>query len=135
MRDWKVKGPRTVGWCAKFLSKRGGPVAHHEWWRNTTKLSMTDFGVSEHESIMRSLQDAVEYDQLDIVNLSSFEHMLRRAQLIEYYHREKVRQDTLGKDRPIVDQEEQMIFTGLHVTDGPVMICPALTEYVGKELE
>eukprot|EP00973_Karenia_brevis_P082789 11476895-Karenia_brevis.AAC.1 len=97
--DWKVPGPRTVSWCGRFLAKRGGPMAHHEWWRSVTRLGNGDYGVAEHEAVMRMLQEAVEYDQLDVVNLGCIEHSMRRAQLIEYYHREKTKQDAASKDR------------------------------------
>lgn len=52
-----------------------------------TKLSSPDYGVAEHEMIMRVVQGALEYDQVDLVNVTIGEHLLRRGQLIEYFHR------------------------------------------------
>ena len=61
-KDWAVAGPRRAGWCLTFLVKRGGPLAHHEWWRSVGKLSETNVGVLEHERIMRSVMHLTEYD-------------------------------------------------------------------------
>ena len=66
--------------------------------------------MTEHQSGMRAFQDAAEYDQLDCVNLACLEHMLRRCQLIEYYHKEKVRQANATGSKPVVDLEEQSNF-------------------------
>ena len=52
---------------------------HHRWWLSSWKLQPTDFGVVEHENMMRSVQFSMEYDQLDITNLVSVEVILRSA--------------------------------------------------------
>ncbi|CAK0798854.1 unnamed protein product [Prorocentrum cordatum] len=83
--DWEthIPGPRTTRWCLDFLRRRNGPLAHHEWWKSTAKLNSDDYGVSFHEAVLRAVQTGAEYDQLDLVNLASMEHLLRSAQLIE----------------------------------------------------
>eukprot|EP00959_Pyramimonas_sp_CCMP1952_P405616 8501195-Pyramimonas_sp.AAC.1 len=82
--DWEthIPGPRTTRWCLDFLRRRNGPLAHHEWWKSTAKLNSDDYGVSFHEAVLRAVQTGAEYDQLDLVNLASMEHLLRSAQLI-----------------------------------------------------
>jgi hypothetical protein len=91
--DWRVDGPRTAEWCLRFLVRCGGPLAHHEWWKTTARLTLGDTGVGEHELIMKAVNDAVEYDQIDCMNLAVIEHCLRKAQMWEYYHRERTRQE------------------------------------------
>lgn len=136
--DWSVAGPRTTRWCLTFLSKRGGPRAHHEWWKSVAKLQNSEFGVMEHEAIMRAIEEGAEYDQMDLTNLGLVEHMMRRAQLLEYFHRERIRQElssSTASGKTVVDLEEQEVFMGTGSAAGSVMICPELVSFVSKELE
>ena len=83
--DFPVPGPRTVAWCVKYLNRKAvGPREHHKWWRTTNRLWPDMWGVTEHSDILVALEHAGCYDGLDVVNLGSFELLLRRAQLIEY---------------------------------------------------
>eukprot|EP00973_Karenia_brevis_P079082 10973691-Karenia_brevis.AAC.1 len=62
-----------------------------------------------------------------MVNLAFVEHMMRRAQLIGYYHRERLRQEVASSStKPVIDHEEAQIFTGAQGTDSAIMVCPAL---------
>eukprot|EP00972_Heterocapsa_arctica_P090178 13304300-Heterocapsa_arctica.AAC.1 len=61
---------------------------HHKWWIATNGLYGDMWGVSEHESILKFLENAACYDYLDVLNLAGFEHACRRAQLIEYTYSE-----------------------------------------------
>ena len=49
----------------------------------TKKLSLNDWGVSEHMQMMRLLQLAGSYDQLDLSNLAVAEAIVRLVELIE----------------------------------------------------
>ena len=85
---------------------------------------------------MRALTDALQYDQLDTVNLASFEHFLRRAQLIEHFHKEKVRQAAVSSEgKGQIAAEEQDLFMGAKGSSGAVMVAPSLVGHVAKELE
>ena len=70
-------------------------------------------------------------------NIEAFEHMMRRMQLIEYFHREKLNR----KNQAAVDisatlsPAESEAFLGKTRLSGTLMICPALEEHVSKELE
>ncbi|CAK0853323.1 unnamed protein product [Prorocentrum cordatum] len=135
--DWEthIPGPRTTRWCLDFLRRRNGPLAHHEWWKSTAKLNSDDYGVSFHEAVLRAVQTGAEYDQLDLVNLAPMEHLLRSAQLIEYYHRERTRQEGAASSKTGVDMEEQTVMLGVHQSQGNLMIAPDLITYTSKELE
>ena len=80
--DWPVSGPCTGAWCLQFLKRRGGPASPHEWWKSNAKRSPSDSGVAEHETAMRAVTDALQYDQLVMVCLAAFEHLLGRALLV-----------------------------------------------------
>ena len=113
-------------------------MSHHEWWKSNAGLSTTDHGVQEHETAMKASNDGLRYDQVDASNLSFMEHLLRRAQLIEHYHKEKVRAKQEGADGKAKGQiglEEQELFMGARGAAGYVMIAPALIEHVSRELE
>ena len=115
-------------------------IATAETTRRSIRQTRTrdDYGVAFHESVLRAVQAGAEYDQLDIVNLASMEHLLRSAQLIEYYHRERSRQEgaTSSKDSKVgLDMEEQTVMLGVHQSQGNLMIAPDLITYTSKELE
>ena len=92
-----VSGPRTAAWVVRFLSRRNtGPEDHHRWWRSVTRLSPSDWGVSEHLECCRTLETAGSYDQLDLANVAVIERVCRRLQVIEYQCRERARQGEDG---------------------------------------
>ena len=133
-KDWPVPGPRTVVWCAQFVEKRGGPVAHHRWWVSAVKLQPTDYGVAEHEHAMRAFEWFGEYDQVDMPNLAGLEVIMRRAQTIEYHHERRLKSNQ-AKDNPSgLSRNEAAYFVGTHKTTGEVMISPDLVEWVAKEM-
>ena len=96
---------------------------------------MDDYGVMEHETAMRAVTAALEYDQLDAVNLLCLEHVMRRAQLVEYYHKEKKRADGSSGSKVGIDLEEQAVFMGTQAMEGAIMIAPELIAWVAKEME
>jgi hypothetical protein len=97
--------------------------------------------VTDHGEILRAIQYGLEYDQVDGFNLCLVEHLLRRAQMIEYYHRERLRQElSLGTSSAKgsaagVEFEEQNAFLGTSGSDGALMVCPELMSFVSKEME
>eukprot|EP00971_Amphidinium_carterae_P350812 6491752-Amphidinium_carterae.3 len=143
--DWAVPGPRAIEWCLNFINRRGGgPLDHHRYWRTTLglrPLSKESWGVTEHELVMKMLDNAVSFDSLDITNLASFETALRKAQLVEYaYCMEGGGDKDKGKGKNkggmhlgIVD--EYSVFLGTHREAGEMMCAPELLEYVAREVE
>lgn len=78
----------------------------------------------------------MEVDQLDAVSVAAFEHMMRRAQLIEHFHKERTRLEASGAStKPVMDGEEQQVFMGVQFDQGALMICPELVQHTAKELE
>ena len=49
-----------------------------------------DVGCSDHELVMRVIELAVVYDQLNISELSCFELLLCKAQVAEWRHRDRI---------------------------------------------
>jgi hypothetical protein len=131
--DWPLKGPRTASWCIDYLNKQpGGPQDHHQLWKTQSKIQNSDWGISEHDTLMQILQHASSYDQLDVCNLASFEVLLRRAQTIEYCYIEKSREISnvgQGKFGPRLSFEEQTAFMGV-VRSDMYMVAPALLSHI-----
>ena len=138
--DWPVPGPLTVLWCAEFINRRGGgPRDHHRWWLSVTNLNKDSWGVAEHESAMKALDEAGSYDGLEITNLASLEVLLRRAQLVEYVYQLEGKEPK-GKGGGKANNrfglvDEAAVFSGSHRSTGDIMICPDLMDYVAKEVE
>ncbi|CAK0893680.1 unnamed protein product [Prorocentrum cordatum] len=116
--DLPIDWPRTSSWCVAFLGRGahgGTPLDHHRWCRHAAKLNAGGWGAAKHESVMKALAHAGSHDQLDLANLACIEHLCRRAQLIEYYDREKIRgadRNALGKNALPFDEQEMFMGEG-----------------------
>ena len=134
--DRPAAGPRTAMWCLQFLAKRGqGPLEHHYTWKQLSKLQVHDYGVEFHEAVMRIVELAVTYDQVDGSNLAALEVALRRAQIIEYYHMQRLRdgENSLpGSTRLTMD--EVTAFSGVRRQDDNLMLCPSLLVHAKDEV-
>jgi len=56
-----------------------------------TKLWAAAWGVHGFHGVIRALKTEIRYDQLDLANLAMMEVMLMQAQLIEWVHRDGIR--------------------------------------------
>ncbi|CAK0823709.1 unnamed protein product, partial [Prorocentrum cordatum] len=142
---WPVKGPRTAQWVARFMARRNtGPEDHHRWWRSTTRLNASDWGVAEHGQLCWYLEAAGSVDQLDLSNLVVMEKIARRLQTIEYQYAEKVREGERGgtagasssvAGSAVITHDEMDLFEGRQHVNPTVCCAPTLIEHVSKELE
>ena len=67
----------------------GTPTNRHARFVSDGSLSGRNPGIILHNILLHAVERAVCYDQLDIVNLASFEEIFRGIQLIETAHRSK----------------------------------------------
>ena len=80
--DWPVAGPRTFLWCSRhILTHTFHPLEHHSRFRQLASLVVNDPGAVEHEFLMRLIEVAVTYDQLNCSELTVMELIARRAQM------------------------------------------------------
>jgi len=149
MDNWPVEGPRSAAWVVGYLARmgHGGPEGYHRWWRMVSRLSLVDWGVAEHAQLLRYLQLAGCWDQLDVSNLAVVEAICRRLQLIEYQYRERSREGarTAGgvmtgaagsvAGAAALHGEEVDLFDGIGRVAGGVCVAPNLTEWIAGELE
>ena len=144
MGDWPIEGPRTAGWVAAFIARRGtAPRDHHRWWRSTAKLAASDWGVSEHAMLCDVLEHAGSYDNLDLCNLACMEALARRLQTIEYQHRERVRDGERGGHSSVSElggtavltDDEMDFFQGRSHASSTVCCSPALIKHVADGME
>ena len=123
-------------WCLQFLGRSGqGPLEHHYKWKQLSKLQVHDYGVEFHEAVMRVTELAISYDQMDGSNLAMLEVALRRAQIIEYYHMQRLREgehNLPGSSRLTMD--EVSAFSGVRRQDDNLMLCPALLDHARDEV-
>jgi len=128
---WPVKGPRTVRWCCDFIAEQNGnPRARHTKWKQECDVKLDDEGVREHELAMRVLEMAATYDQLNVTELSSFELLLRSAQLAELRHKQKV----IERRGDASHGDDEHLFLGIGETRGLCMVAPDLETYVASEM-
>lgn len=131
--DWPLKGPRTAEWCLRFLLHQpGGRGGAPRLVAASDKPPLAGLRVAEHEQILEVVRQAVTYDQFSIVNSAAFEVLLRRAQMIEYAHAERLEEHGSkgsGKAGGFLSLEEQKSFYGTMRT-GVLMVSPDLVEHV-----
>ena len=135
--DWPVRGPRTTEWCLEHIKKNcGGPMAWHTKWRTEWKVDVNSANCRQHEFLCRVLETAVCYDQVNTSNLACMELLCRQIQLIEEQQYEAM---FSGKDKDkggkMEKDVETSLFFGTQATRGGVCICPALTEWLAKQLQ
>ena len=132
--DFPVTGPRTAGWCLRFLKKRHSPADHHALFRTMTKLPVDAWGMQEHDQLLRMLDAAGTYDQLDLCNLGWAELAFRRLQTIEWVHHDRVREAEGGAGDK-VSPEEFAAFSGSSNVSESLMVAPALLSHVKEVVE
>ena len=134
--NWPVAGPRTVLWCLQFLARTNqGSLEHHYKWKQLSKLQVHDYGVEFHEAVMRVVELAVTYDEVDSTNLASLEVALPRAQIIEYYHMQRLRDGEHSlPNASRLTTDEVPAFSGVRRQDDNLMLCPALIDHARDEV-
>lgn len=78
--------------------------------------------------LMRS--HAISYDQLHVSELACLELCLRRAQLVELRHRDRV----VSFSTVASVEDDDFLYLGTGRTRGQLMVCPSLEEFVAGEL-
>ena len=58
----------------------------HDRWVTESRIKTSNRSVHEHRVISKALQMAVDVDRLQTMNLSSFEYLNRRRELLEFAH-------------------------------------------------
>ena len=129
--DWPVRGPRTVQWVARFIERaHRTPTNHHTTWRSLCRLQATDAGVAEHETLCRALEALGSYDQINVCNSAAAEVLVRKLQVIEEKHRDRLLQNTGGA----VDDDVHLFLGTEAGTRGGACVCPALQGWIAEEL-
>ena len=132
--DWPVRGPRTARWLVAELARQQmTPTQRHFWWRQLMRLGPSDYGVSEHESISRALENFLCYDQLNLGDLAGAECLARRYQLLEEsYSRRLLESEGGGVDDG--HQHEHALFLGSERSRGRALVSPQLEEWIAERL-
>ncbi|CAE8586488.1 unnamed protein product [Polarella glacialis] len=131
--DFPLSGPRTSGFCLRYLNRQpGGAADRRILWRQGSKVNPSDWGVSEHETLLEAVKLASSYDQLELTNLACFEIVFRRLQTIEYCYQDRSRElnnTQRQKWGPKLTLEEQSAFMGV-TRNEMVMIDPQLLSHI-----
>jgi hypothetical protein len=129
--DWPIRGPRTARWVCQYISSNGGSaLIMHNTWKQICKLQNSDNGVTEHESLCKMLELALEYDQLNIGELALLEMVCRRLQMVQYRWRDRI----IGSTSTGTIDDEMHYFLGTDPTRGNLCIAPSLNVWLGEEL-
>ena len=95
-------------------------------------LGEDEAGVAEYELCSEVLRIAVCYDQLDVSNLATFERLLRRVQLIEESHRQKLEEKKLEKGMDLVSTISEQFAGRTHMAGGAI-VSPTLLKHATEK--
>lgn len=104
------------------------PLGHHTRFLTMTGVPPGDPGAQEHEIILRCIEHAVVFDQLQVCEIAALEVLIRRAQLIELRHREKVTGGVMG----VSVDDDAHTYLGTGRTRELLMLAPQLEERGGQ---
>ncbi|CAK0861612.1 unnamed protein product, partial [Prorocentrum cordatum] len=128
---WPIRGPRTTAWRAQFIAEQDQhPRSRHAKWRHERGLGASDTGVGVHELAMRFLEISACFDQLNITELACVELLMRKVQLAEWRHRERLT-SRAGSDDLL---EDEFLYLGTGETRGLIMVAPGLQGHISQEL-
>lgn len=127
LNDSPIKGPQTVAWCARFIKENAGsPTTWHQRWLQLVKLQPSDACDYQHETLMKTFEIVVCFDQLAVWGLGG-----RRVHgEAGPAHRIKYREKVAGVESSI----EQSLFAGQRNRPG-LMISPQLLEWIAREVK
>ena len=104
-------------------------------FRSTAKLQPEQWGVQEHEGLMKLLELAGEFDQLDLTNCAFAEAIFRRAQTIEWVYHDRLREADAAATKDKLSPEEMSAFSGFSKAGDLLMVCPLLLDHVKGVVE
>ncbi|CAK0789849.1 unnamed protein product, partial [Prorocentrum cordatum] len=133
--DFPVAGPRSAWWCLDFLRRRHTPTDHHLMFKTTARLQSEQWGVQEHEQLMKYIELAGTYDQLDLSNCAFAEAIFRRAQTIEWSYHDRLREADSASSKDKMSPEEFSAFSGFSKAGDLLMVAPTLLEFVKGQVE
>ena len=117
---WLVSGPRTFLRCCNFMSEHV----------QLNGLLPTDRAAQEQELLCRAIEFGLTHVQLQDAELSCFEILVRRLQMLEMKLHEKVAGFLLGG----LMEEDSHTYLGTRRTGGLLMIAPELEEFASGVL-
>lgn len=97
----------------------------HLAWVQTSKIPDGDRAIWENETLSRAIDLGIRYDCLNVVNLASFELLIRRKQLIAEAH---------VQSPAAPSYEGSDYFMCVKFRPGGGIVVPSLTEYVAKRM-
>ena len=123
--DWPLQ-PRT---CQDYLNAVSEVAEscymQHLAWVQQARIPEGDRSIYEDELLSRVIDTAIKYDCLNIVNLASFEMIVRRKQLLAEAH--------VGNPSA-PSYEAADYFMGRRYRPGGGIVVPTLTEHVAKRM-
>ena len=124
---FSILGPRTMSdQLAKAANRgAGGFVADFDFWVAQSGIKPHDRSVYEDQVLAKAIQLAITRDGLNVLNLESFELLVRRRQLLKDVHAE-------NPDKPSWEGWEH--YLGIAERRGGASIAPALRAHVAAEV-
>jgi len=102
-------------------------------FRFIARLQPDAWGMGEREQLLKMIELAGSFDQLELTNLAWAEKAFRRIQVIEWVHHERVRDGETSGDR--LSPEEWAAFSGTTRAGDTLMVCPQLLSHVKRQVE
>ena len=125
--DWPLDNVRSAGFLLRELRRDGKTFAQsHADWVRCSGIRNNDRAIFEHKNLSKALDLAIGYDQLQVVNLASFECLIKRRMLIEKAYEGR-------PEAPRYEGAEH--FMGYRDTDAGVYVDPAAVKFQAQKMK
>ena len=124
--DFPLSGPRVGGWMMRSIANSGTtPIMRHSKWTAESGVGGESRSAHEHFLLSHIIEKACVYDQLNIMNCSCIELVVRRMILLEEAH-------SINAQHPNFEGAEHWL--GLGERRAGVLIPPSLSQFVAKKV-
>ncbi|CAK0837394.1 unnamed protein product, partial [Prorocentrum cordatum] len=133
--DFPVAGPRSARWFLDLSRRRRAPTDRRPMFKTTARPQSGQRGAQEHEQLMKWIELARTYDQLDSSNFALAEAIFRRARTIERCCRDRLGEAVSASSKGKMGPDEFSVFSGFSTAGDLLTAAPALLELAKGQVE
>ena len=123
--DWPLEPRTSLSYLKAVAPVAESAFGQHLSWIQQSRIPENDRVVYENEVLSRALDLAITYDNLNVVNLASFELLIRRKQLLAEAY-------SYGGSTPSYAGADH--FMGTSYRPGGAIVVPELTKHVADRM-
>lgn len=123
--DWPLEPRTSLSYLRAVATVAESAFGQHLSWIQQSRIPENDRVIHENEVLSRAIDLAISYDNLNVVNLASFELLIRRKQLLAEAY-------SYGGSTPSYAGADH--YMGTSYRPGGAIVVPELTRYVADRM-